>query len=100
MDRHGSGNERSSNNVGYCLLFLSTGKSRESHFINNNVVPKEDLTLDATWQTTGQAFVSTYQTTFYKTNGYAAEAFTYPVINSCLGFLSVLPGMYLVDKFG
>ncbi|PCG91079.1 Major facilitator superfamily domain, general substrate transporter [Penicillium occitanis (nom. inval.)] len=51
-------------------------------------------------QTTGQAFVSTYQTTFYKTNGYAAEAFTYPVINSCLGFLSVLPGMYFVDKFG
>ncbi|EXJ69785.1 uncharacterized protein A1O5_06856 [Cladophialophora psammophila CBS 110553] len=51
-------------------------------------------------QTTGQAFVSTYQTTFYKTNGYADQAFTYPVINSCLSFLSVIPGMYLVDKLG
>ncbi|OQU98507.1 hypothetical protein CLAIMM_04282 [Cladophialophora immunda] len=51
-------------------------------------------------QTTGQAFVSTYQTTFYKTNGYADQAFTYPIINSCLSFLSVLPGMYLVDKLG
>lgn len=27
-------------------------------------------------QATGQAFVSTYQTTFYKTNGYADQAFT------------------------
>ncbi|KAL1856418.1 hypothetical protein VTK73DRAFT_8293 [Phialemonium thermophilum] len=51
-------------------------------------------------QTTGQAFISTYQTTFYKTNGFAAQAFTYPVINSCLTFLAVLPGMYLVDVFG
>ncbi|CAK7199498.1 hypothetical protein SEUCBS139899_002178 [Sporothrix eucalyptigena] len=51
-------------------------------------------------QTTGQAFVSTYQTTFYKTNGFAMQAFTYPVINSCLSLLSVLPAMYLVDVFG
>ncbi|KAJ5818353.1 hypothetical protein N7474_003944 [Penicillium riverlandense] len=51
-------------------------------------------------QTTGQAFVSTYQTTFYKQNGYAAEAFTYPVINSCLSFVAVLPAMYMVDKLG
>ncbi|CAL5867679.1 uncharacterized protein PFLUO_LOCUS1898 [Penicillium psychrofluorescens] len=50
--------------------------------------------------TTGQAFVSTYQTTFYKQNGYAAKAFIYPVINSCLGFFAVLPAMYMVDKFG
>ncbi|KAH8810673.1 putative sugar transporter [Xylogone sp. PMI_703] len=51
-------------------------------------------------QTTGQAFVSTYQTTFYKTNGFADQAFTYPVINSCLSFLSVIPLMYFVDKIG
>ncbi|CAK7213515.1 hypothetical protein SBRCBS47491_001826 [Sporothrix bragantina] len=51
-------------------------------------------------QTTGQAFVSTYQTTFYKTNGFAAQAFTFPIITSCLGFLSVLPAMYLVDAAG
>lgn len=54
----------------------------------------------ATLQTTGQAFVSTYQTTFYKTNGYAAHAFTYPVINGCLSFVSVIPAMYMVDKIG
>ncbi|CRG92481.1 High-affinity glucose transporter HXT2 [Talaromyces islandicus] len=57
-------------------------------------------TLSHTLQTTGQAFVSTYATTFYKTNGYAAEAFTYPVIGSCLGLLSVLPAMYFIDKYG
>ncbi|KIX07460.1 uncharacterized protein Z518_02113 [Rhinocladiella mackenziei CBS 650.93] len=51
-------------------------------------------------QTTGQAFVSTYQTVFYKMNGYAAQAFTYPVINSCLSFLSVIPAMYLIDTLG
>lgn len=51
-------------------------------------------------QTTGQAFVSTYQTTFYKQNGYANEAFTYPIINSCLGFIAVLPAMCLVDSLG
>ncbi|KUL90293.1 hypothetical protein ZTR_01918 [Talaromyces verruculosus] len=37
---------------------------------------------------------------FFQQVNYGAEAFTYPVINSCLGFLSVLPGMYFVDKFG
>ncbi|KAH8891220.1 putative sugar transporter [Thozetella sp. PMI_491] len=51
-------------------------------------------------QTTGQAFVSTYQTTFYKTNGYAAQAFTYPIINGCLSFFAVIPTMYLVEKIG
>lgn len=51
-------------------------------------------------QATGQAFVSTYQTVFYKTNGYADQAFTYPIINSCLSFFSILPGMYLVEKVG
>ncbi|KAH8896670.1 general substrate transporter [Thozetella sp. PMI_491] len=51
-------------------------------------------------QATGQAFVSSYQTVFYKTNGYAAYAFTYPIINSCLILVSVIPGMYAVDKFG
>ncbi|KAI0016321.1 putative sugar transporter [Xylariomycetidae sp. FL0641] len=51
-------------------------------------------------QTTGSAFVSTYQTTFYKTNGYAANAFTYPVINGCLSFVSVMPLMYIIDKLG
>ncbi|OCT53283.1 sugar transporter [Cladophialophora carrionii] len=51
-------------------------------------------------QTTGQAFVSTYQTTFYKTNGYADQAFTYPVISYCLSFLSVIPAMYMIDRIG
>ncbi|UKZ91691.1 uncharacterized protein TrAFT101_006663 [Trichoderma asperellum] len=51
-------------------------------------------------QATGQAFVSTYQTVFYRDNGYAAHAFTYPIINSCLSLVSVIPGMYAVDKFG
>ncbi|KAJ8124793.1 hypothetical protein O1611_g8846 [Lasiodiplodia mahajangana] len=50
--------------------------------------------------TTGQAFVSTYQTTFLKQNGFAAEAFTYPVINTALSFVAVIPAMYLVDKVG
>ncbi|VUC23442.1 unnamed protein product [Clonostachys rosea] len=50
--------------------------------------------------TTGQAFVSTYQTVFYKDNGYAAQAFTYPVILNCLGFLVVIPAMFLVEKMG
>lgn len=52
------------------------------------------------FQTTGQAFVSTYQTVFYKQNGYADQAFTYPVINTCLGLLIVLVAMYMVEKFG
>lgn len=51
-------------------------------------------------QMTGQAFVSTYQTTFLKTNGFASQAFTYPIINSCLGFVGVLPGMFMVDRLG
>ncbi|KAH8880772.1 putative sugar transporter [Thozetella sp. PMI_491] len=51
-------------------------------------------------QTTGQAFVSTYQTVFYATNGYAAEAFTYPIVSSCLGMVAVIPAMYLVEKLG
>ncbi|KAK5163897.1 uncharacterized protein LTR77_010291 [Saxophila tyrrhenica] len=51
-------------------------------------------------QTTGQAFVSTYQTTFYRENGYASNAFLYPVINSVLSFLSVVPAMYMVDRLG
>ncbi|KAI0118709.1 general substrate transporter [Nemania sp. FL0031] len=49
-------------------------------------------------QTTGQAFVSTYQTTFLKQNGFAAEAFTYPVINTALSFVAVIPAMYLVIR--
>jgi hypothetical protein len=51
-------------------------------------------------QITGQAFVSTYQTVFYKSNGFAAQAFTYPVINGVLGTLAVIPGMFLVDSLG
>ncbi|EED16095.1 sugar transporter, putative [Talaromyces stipitatus ATCC 10500] len=51
-------------------------------------------------QTTGQAFVSTYQTVFYKTNGYAQNAFTYPIITSCLTFICIVPVMYMVDKVG
>ncbi|KAM5363424.1 hypothetical protein ACJZ2D_011991 [Fusarium nematophilum] len=51
-------------------------------------------------QTTGQAFTSTYQTVFYKENGYADQAFTYPIITSVLGLLAVIPAMYLVDNLG
>ncbi|TPX13777.1 uncharacterized protein E0L32_005721 [Thyridium curvatum] len=51
-------------------------------------------------QVTGQAFVSTYQTTFYKTNGYADQAFTYPIITNCLNIVSVVPGMILIDTLG
>ena len=65
-------------------------------------------------QITGQAFVSTYQvsearsdpdvahdqTVFYNNNGFAAEAFTYPVINASMSVLAVLPAMYLVDRIG
>ncbi|KAK0388717.1 hypothetical protein NLU13_4960 [Sarocladium strictum] len=51
-------------------------------------------------QTTGQAFVSTYQTVFYRNHGYAAQAFTYPVITSGLIILAVVPAMYLVDRAG
>lgn len=58
----------------------------------------DDLTRGL--QTTGQAFVSTYQTVFYKTNGFAAQAFTYPIVTSVLGCLAVIPAMYMVDKIG
>ncbi|KAJ5377313.1 uncharacterized protein N7496_004722 [Penicillium cataractarum] len=51
-------------------------------------------------QATGQAFVSTYSVVFYKANGYAKYAFTYPLITACLGFLAILPAMYMVDRFG
>lgn len=51
-------------------------------------------------QATGQAFVSTYSVVFYKTNGYAEDAFTYSLMTSCLGFLAVLPAMYTVDRLG
>ncbi|KAJ3461155.1 hypothetical protein MRS44_009708 [Fusarium solani] len=51
-------------------------------------------------QTTRQAFTSTYQTVFYKENGYADKAFTYPIVTSVLGLLSVIPAMYLVDNLG
>lgn len=51
-------------------------------------------------QISGQAFTSTYQTVFYKTNGYADQAFTFPVINGVLGFLSVIPSMFLIDYVG
>ncbi|KAJ5775487.1 uncharacterized protein N7511_000498 [Penicillium nucicola] len=51
-------------------------------------------------QATGQAFASTYQTVFYKTNGYADHAFTYPVISGCIALVGVLPAMYMVDKLG
>lgn len=51
-------------------------------------------------QITGQAWVSTYQTVFYKENGYADHAFTYPIISSCLSVLAVLPCMYFSDVLG
>ncbi|KAF5009431.1 hypothetical protein FDECE_4363 [Fusarium decemcellulare] len=51
-------------------------------------------------QTTGQAFTSTYQTVFYKENGYADKAFTYPIVTSVLGCVAVTPAMYLVDRLG
>ena len=51
-------------------------------------------------QITGAAFVSYYQTTFYNQNGYAAEAFTYPVISASLTVLATFPGMWLVDSMG
>lgn len=51
-------------------------------------------------QITGQAFTSTYQVVFYRQNGYAAQAFTYPIIGSVLAMAAVLPGMVLVDSLG
>ncbi|GKZ43701.1 hypothetical protein AbraIFM66951_005177 [Aspergillus brasiliensis] len=51
-------------------------------------------------QATGQAYVSTYQTKFYQQNGYADQAYTYPIITSVLGMVAMLPAMYFVDKLG
>ncbi|CEI60068.1 unnamed protein product [Fusarium venenatum] len=52
-------------------------------------------------QATGQAFSSTYQTVFYKQNGYSSyQAFTYPIITSVLGMIAVCPAMYMVDSVG
>lgn len=51
-------------------------------------------------QITGQAFVSTYQTVFYKANGYATHAFTYPIISSVLSLVAVIPCMYFSDVLG
>ncbi|KAL4925284.1 sugar porter family MFS transporter [Aspergillus undulatus] len=51
-------------------------------------------------QATGQAFVSTYQTKFYQQNGFADQAYTYPLISSVFGFVAVLIAMYFVDKLG
>ncbi|KAM0492553.1 hypothetical protein ACHAP8_009908 [Fusarium lateritium] len=52
-------------------------------------------------QATGQAFSSTYQTVFYKQNGYSSyQAFTYPIITSVLGMIAVCPAMYMVDSLG
>lgn len=70
-------------------------------FTGNNLPRTMIVVVAYTFQQlTGQAFISTYQTTFYKSNGYAAEAFTYPVINGSLGMLAVIPGMFLVDSLG
>ncbi|CAG1965224.1 unnamed protein product [Fusarium graminearum] len=50
-------------------------------------------------QATGQAFSSTYQTVFYKQEGYSSyQAFTYPIVTSVLGMIAVCPAMYMVDS--
>lgn len=51
-------------------------------------------------QITGQAFMSTYQTMFYKSNGYADQSFTYPIINAVLSIVAVVPCMLLLDTIG
>ncbi|KAL4938438.1 hypothetical protein BDV06DRAFT_215079 [Aspergillus oleicola] len=51
-------------------------------------------------QATGQAFVSRYQTKFYQQNGFADQAYTYPLVSSVLSFVAVLITMYFVDKLG
>ncbi|OJJ07360.1 hypothetical protein ASPVEDRAFT_56765 [Aspergillus versicolor CBS 583.65] len=51
-------------------------------------------------QATGQAFVSTFQTKFYQQNGYAENAYTYPIISSVLNLVAVLLAMVLVDRLG
>lgn len=51
-------------------------------------------------QITGQAFVSTYAVIFYQANGYAAHAFTYPIITSVFSILSCIPCMHFVDTAG
>ncbi|KAL3476667.1 general substrate transporter [Aspergillus californicus] len=51
-------------------------------------------------QATGQAFVSTYQTRFYQENGFAAQAYTYPIISSVIGMVAMFPAMYSIDRLG
>jgi MFS transporter, SP family, sugar:H+ symporter len=51
-------------------------------------------------QITGQAFASTYQTVFYLNNGFAAQAFNYPLIGAAFGIIAVIPLMLLVDRMG
>ena len=54
-----------------------------------------------TWQQlTGQAFESTYQTTFYANNGYEAQSFTYPIISSAIAVFVNFSAMYIVDILG
>ncbi|KAL2831559.1 general substrate transporter [Aspergillus cavernicola] len=51
-------------------------------------------------QATGQAFVSTYQTRFYQQNGFADQAYTYPLISSVFGLFAVVLAMTLIDRLG
>ncbi|KAL4790587.1 general substrate transporter [Aspergillus venezuelensis] len=51
-------------------------------------------------QATGQAFVSTYQTKFYQQNGFAEQAYTYPLVSSVIGLVAVLIAMYFIDRLG
>lgn len=51
-------------------------------------------------QITGQAFFSTYQTVFYRQNGFADKAFLYPIISTVLAAISVLFGMYIIEYLG
>ena len=49
---------------------------------------------------TGQAAVGNYAVIFYKANGYAAQAFTYPLVTSGLGFVCIFVGMIMVETMG
>ncbi|CAG8282028.1 unnamed protein product [Penicillium salamii] len=51
-------------------------------------------------QATGQAFVSTYQTKFYQQNGFAEQAYTYPLASSVLGLIAVGMAMCFIDRLG
>ncbi|CAK7199019.1 hypothetical protein SEUCBS139899_001687 [Sporothrix eucalyptigena] len=51
-------------------------------------------------QCTGQAFASTYATTFYIDYGYAANAYNYSLINACLSLVIIPIAMFAVDQFG